>query len=70
MKFSISKVLVHATTASGPFGTELELQVGLNVVKAPNTSGKSTRPWTHNDLIQILTAANLTAARKFIGSLS
>ncbi|MDW9480460.1 hypothetical protein [Sinorhizobium meliloti] len=42
MKFSISKVLIHATTASGQFGTELELQVGLNVVKAPNTSGKST----------------------------
>lgn len=42
MKFSISKVFIHATTASGQFGTELELKVGLNVVKAPNTSGKST----------------------------
>lgn len=42
MRFSISKVVIHATTASGEFGAELDLQDGLNVVKAPNTSGKST----------------------------
>lgn len=42
MRFSISKILVHVGTGSGSFGTELDLRAGLNVVKAPNTFGKST----------------------------
>lgn len=42
MLFSISKVTLEVTTSSGPFGASIDLRSGLNVIKAPNTHGKST----------------------------
>lgn len=42
MLFSISKIILEVTTASAEFGTALDLRPGLNVVKAPNSFGKST----------------------------
>lgn len=42
MLFSISKVALEVTTSSGVFGASMDLRPGLNVVKAPNTHGKST----------------------------
>lgn len=42
MLFSISKVALEVETSSGPFGLSIDLRAGLNVVKAPNTHGKST----------------------------
>ncbi|TCA02553.1 hypothetical protein [Rhizobium leguminosarum] len=42
MLFTITKVIIQVSTASGIFGAELPLEVGLNIVKAPNTFGKST----------------------------
>ncbi len=42
MLFSISKVVLEVATSSGIFGTSIDLRDGLNVIKAPNTHGKST----------------------------
>lgn len=51
----------------GPVGFSGSSTVRHNVVKL---DGILSRSQTHNDLIQILAAASLTAARKFCGSLS
>lgn len=42
MRLTISKIILDVTTASGEFGTSLDLRQGLNIVKAPNSYGKST----------------------------
>lgn len=42
MPFKINKILLRSITASGDFGADLHLQSGLNIIKAPNTLGKST----------------------------
>lgn len=42
MLFSISKVVLEVATSSGIFGASIDLRDGLNVIKAPNTHGKST----------------------------
>lgn len=42
MSFRINNIVLRATTASGDFGADLQLTPGLNIIKAPNTLGKST----------------------------
>jgi hypothetical protein len=42
MGFQLRQLRLHVATPTGPFGTELSFVPGLNVLRAPNTSGKST----------------------------
>lgn len=42
MTFQLRRLQLRLATADGPYGCDLTFRSGLNVLAAPNTSGKST----------------------------